>query len=745
MTHHSACRGLPGLLLLPLLLPALLLPALLLRSTTAAAALPAAWSRRTRVPAAAVPAAWPRRTRALAASVLREAQLVAANVTAHPFPNHLADAALGLLLATNGSDPAAARNASGVFRYMFDNGIGFGMSFGGVFAATTLRRFADVLPTPTVDNLTAALWRELPSTPHAASTIDVSYNNIYLMNAMNLIVVGEAVHDRLVDQPSAATHDLDPARALNASVSGYEQVRAWMAFAFENGIHEFTSPTYTWVQFEGMYNGFMWMKDQGVRAKLRASLDHLWAQLSANFFRGDMAQQLSGPHSRDYDTLFGKGGTYTHLYMQGLVDWPYECEADDLHCEGMGPNPFDTGGAYTPGINQAGSGLQNVVCLANAVAVAEGSPRGYVPAPAALALAAGSSARTSVVRSWFGNLTSDRYNFVSPRFSIGTVGEDYVTNTHTFYTPCPQAKAVNVLLANDWPPANPMPNTIVSPHWEDVDVYGRQERPVHLPLHPLSVQHDNEALVLLQLNGALTDLDGFSVPVNATFLSTNVLLPRAKGPDGKYGGGVAYAGGQNTAKALAAATLWSNASWRQDIGASGVVAVRVGQAAVAVRVVDASACAGHTVSLALRGDAGPLGGLAHGAIRFELRHFEADRAKNETIPSACSQAPVRAALLVAAYDLVSPDDAALLALTQRLIEAEATVTVTPSTGVWSVRVATPGGTVLEAARSLRADPLRSVGKGALYRRVNGMEFAQTAAGPQFLQVNGRALFPLPTP
>ena len=634
---------------------------------------------------------------------------------------------------------------------MFDKKIGFGMSFGGVFAATTLRRFAGVLPAQTTHALTAALWSELPAVPHTASSIDVSYNNIYLMNAMNLIVVGEAVYDRLIDYPTVG---LDPVRALNASVSGYEQLRAWMAYAFQNGIHEFTSPTYTWVQFEGMYNGFMWMKDEDVRAKLRASLDHLWAQLSANFFRGDMAQQLSGPHSRDYDTLFGKGGTYTHLYMQGLVDWPYQCEADDLHCEGMGPNPYDTGGAYTPGINQAGSGLQNVVCLANAVAVAEGSPRGYVPAPAAMALAAGSTAATGsrTVRSWFGNLTSDRYNFLSPNFSIGTVSEDYITNTHTFYTPCPQAKAVNVLLANDWPPTNPMPNTIVSPHWEDIDVYGRQERPVHLPLHPLSVQHDNEALVLLQLNGALTDLDGFSVPADASFLSTNILLPRAKGPDGTYGGGVAFTssrkGGGNSshnAKLLPAATLWSNASWRVEVGLPGVVAVRVGQAAVAVRVLDASACAGHTVSLALRGDAGPLGGLMHGAIRFEIRHFAADRTKNETIPSACSHAPVRAALLVAAYDLASRDNTALLAMTERLIQAEATSTVTPSSGTWSVRVATPVGKLLEAARSLRADPLQSVGKGALYRRVDGTDFTHTAAPPQFVQVDGRALFPLPAP
>ena len=151
------------------------------------------------------------------------------------------------------------------------------------------------------------------------------------------------------------------------------------------------------------------------------------------------------------------------------------------------------------------------------------------------------------------------------------------------------------------------------------------------------------------------------------------------------------------------------------------------------------------MSFALRGDAGPLGGLQHGAIRFEIRHFAADYAKNETIASACSPAPVRAALLVAAYDLASPDDKALLALAERLMGAEAAATVTPSSGAWSVRVATPGGTVLEAARLLRADPLQSVGKGALYRLVNGTDFAQTAAGPQFVQVNGRALFPLPVP
>ena len=242
---------------------------------------------------------------------------------------------------------------------------------------------------------------------------------------------------------------------------------------------------------------------------------------------------------------------------------------------------------------------------------------------------------------------------------------------------------------------------------------------------------------------ALNDLDDFRC-LKTLRSSARMSSCRGQKAPTAHTSGVAFVG-SHQAQVLPAATLWSNTSWRVNISAPGVVAVRVGQAAVAIRVVDASACAGHSVSLALRGDAGPLGGLAHGAIRFEVRHFAADHSKNETIPSACSEAPVRSALLVAAYDLPSPNNMALLALVERLAKVDARATVTPSSGIWSVRVVTPSGTVLEAARSLRADPLQSVGKGALYRRVDGIDFAQTAAGPQFVQVDGRALFPLPAP
>ena len=40
--------------------------------------------------------------------------------------------------------------------------------------------------------------------------------------------------------------------------------------------------------------------------------------------------------------------------------------------------------------------------------------------------------------------------------------------------------------------------------------YGRTERPVHLPLHAVAVQNENEVLLLLHLNGNFTDTDGFT-------------------------------------------------------------------------------------------------------------------------------------------------------------------------------------------------------------------------------------------
>ena len=390
-----------------------------------------------------------------------------------------------------------------------------------------------------------------------------------------------------------------------------------------------------------------------------------------------------------------------------------------------------------------------------------------------------------IVQSTFGNSSSSsRYNFVTKEFAIGTTSEDYVTDTHFFFLPCPQSKPVTVMVASDWSLSEPIPNLAIVPHWEEVDVYGREERPVHLPLHQLAVQHGGEALVMMLLNGELDDLDGFSVPDNATVLSTNFILPRPKSAHGRYGGGVAYASFSPSAmstvreertqglhkttllqneletnqtegsriteiKMLPHNVLLSNQSWRIETGKA--IAVRIGLAAVVVRVIDASACQHCQLQLNLRGDDGDKGGLQYGAIRFEVRHFQSSSERNETIVDACSNSPIRVAFMVAAYTLEtlpSPmqRDVELLEITEKAVRAESSSNVR-TTGnnfgnntIWDVKIQTPQGILLEGSRLLSANPLESVGRGVLYRRINGQNVKEPT--PAFVSVNGFESFPI---
>jgi hypothetical protein len=55
--------------------------------------------------------------------------------------------------------------------------------------------------------------------------IDVSYNNVFLINAVNLVVIGEALQD-LGYGPNAAA----------AAASGYMLLDSWFEYSFVNGI-----------------------------------------------------------------------------------------------------------------------------------------------------------------------------------------------------------------------------------------------------------------------------------------------------------------------------------------------------------------------------------------------------------------------------------------------------------------------------------------------------------------------------
>jgi hypothetical protein len=316
---------------------------------------------------------------------------------------------------------------------------------------------------------------------------------------------------------------------------------------------------------------------------------------------------------------------------------------------------------------------------------------------------------------------------------------------------------------------------------DDCCRYGRTERPLHLPLHAVSVQHRNEVLMLLHLNGNFTDTDGFtgaiatdscfqfcssaisimhfkypvaltyglSVPEDASRLSTNIILPLPTTLDGgALWFDTAFVDPDQQKKAANGSSWHVNAS----LDAPVVVAVGIGRSVGVVRVILSDVCGvqervekGTVGPVVLRGDAGPEGGLAFGAVRVEVVHaLLSNLPLNSSVRMACSQGgfPVRVALYAAVYSMVAGADAR--DEVQRFAQLVASMSMeangTLSDTDWSVRVQGHAAS-MSAARIIRSDPLAPVANGTLYRRINDAPVPPLT----HLTVNGELVFELPAP
>ena len=125
------------------------------------------------------------------------------------------------------------------------------------------------------------------------------YTNIALMNAENLILLGETL-----DMPRAADE-------------GYARLGQIVMNTWECGITEYGSPTYYGVDLDclGLMEAFI--RRESGQAQVRALLDLFWTDIALNGF--PFSQRLGGPHSRDYDYVRGHGGLETHLWMAGWI------------------------------------------------------------------------------------------------------------------------------------------------------------------------------------------------------------------------------------------------------------------------------------------------------------------------------------------------------------------------------------------------------------------------------------------
>ncbi|MBR1588126.1 MAG: hypothetical protein IJ658_07360, partial [Kiritimatiellae bacterium] len=139
-----------------------------------------------------------------------------------------------------------------------------------------------------------------------------SYTNIAIMNAANLVLLGEARDRR--DAFDEGVRRLD-AFTLNTALFG---------------VCEYSSPTYTAVDIVNLHRLHAYVRDASVRARAERLLKLFWTDVCASSFAP--AGRLGGTHSRDYDYLYGMGGV-AHLLRAVGVAAPLEGKPEPQQLE----------------------------------------------------------------------------------------------------------------------------------------------------------------------------------------------------------------------------------------------------------------------------------------------------------------------------------------------------------------------------------------------------------------------------
>ncbi len=126
-----------------------------------------------------------------------------------------------------------------------------------------------------------------------------SYTNIAIMNAANLILLGEAC-----------------ARP-EVFAEGVRRLDAFLLTTALNGVCEYASPTYTGVDLANLHRLHAFVRDADTKAKAAKLLRLFWTDLAASSFAG--AGRLVGPNSRTYDYPYGMGAVADYLRYAELV------------------------------------------------------------------------------------------------------------------------------------------------------------------------------------------------------------------------------------------------------------------------------------------------------------------------------------------------------------------------------------------------------------------------------------------
>ena len=215
-----------------------------------------------------------------------------------------------LAAAMQDRDPAS--RSFGNFRwYWRDAGVtdANAVEFCGFDLQLIRRLHRDWLPEPDRDALDGLLAHAVEGC--LRHRVSPSYTNIAILNAANLITLGESLG------------------RSDAADEGYRRLDALAADVWRHGLHEYCSPTYYAIDIEGLGVIERFADRDAGRALARALLELIWTDVAVNFFPA--AERLAGTHSRTYDYLRGLGILQQDLRWQGWSDVPPGRGTEALH------------------------------------------------------------------------------------------------------------------------------------------------------------------------------------------------------------------------------------------------------------------------------------------------------------------------------------------------------------------------------------------------------------------------------
>ena len=154
--------------------------------------------------------------------------------------------------------------------------------------------------TPAARDLLDALHRDA-RVAIQRHVVKPGYTNIHLMQTWNLLTLGR----------------LGDTAADRAGRAAWQQ---WLDHLARHGITEYSSPTYCGIDLDSLGLIARHAGDATIRHEAASALTFLWTAIAANWF--SPAERLAGPHSRDYDYLFGHGSLDDHLHEAGWLTRP---------------------------------------------------------------------------------------------------------------------------------------------------------------------------------------------------------------------------------------------------------------------------------------------------------------------------------------------------------------------------------------------------------------------------------------